>query len=836
LTLTTNFYQHARPKQHQCNQSALAFIGDYLQKFFVSQAHNLDFELEGLHMIVEQHGQNEMVSKMPSSATTPQDLAGIKKVFAERYNFESVREFSIAWTWEIAPLIDIPNALFISTRSAKIFLGKEVESYIQGGLKDLCNFQSSKAFVCCQEWLQRRVEGNLVTQTKSFGRSQIYTCTKAIFRPSKSKQPFFLAKYTECMADLVPKQARKREMFSRFMEARLELKKDFREIIGKISNEMRDSTRLRFEQICHYSVGKKYKFDLDAFFDEELTSFLQIFGFNYIQLDGSSKTLDDFLKRSAILDDNRDSILNSFSNQTKISPISIPIFLGQELFSIEFKCVKPYVYPGILIPYCLRFKSLILRIINLSKRNQNAFVPITTLELVGNAERVMQFLFSGDSKKLGKTAIKKIHWDVIQRRSSALFPKTYYNLDGEKLPSIKLDVWPTEMNISSLFTKKSNLRFGNKDLELAFIAQRNLREMLTIFWQTFCKHCVNLQPAYEEFDGNASVKRRETDIFYANLPSRLPNNFRKMVGKVAFSKWLVVFLSFFFGDESTCGKSAEEPFIYLHAVINHYWPTYKYRCELTEMVDIIRPIADTRQYDKFQWVPAISGNEVKLTSLIELLQVDDVPAAKLFSKHLNSKSRLNLHEDGIAQFQNLIISGLNKRNLYLSANADFARILAEFDIIENYRNRIIFVRSLLLASKMQDFLAVQSKTKFENMLYLSIVYFKAHEPEHNSALQVFCKKYKNYHFTIGLLSSSGLFASKTGSWRRDDIRIRNIDCKKLWYEIFSRWMDYEKGVIEPIEFFESITYKSDIGELWMNLVEVGEYLADVQDILESYGN
>lgn len=120
--------------------------------------------------------------------------------------------------------------------------------------------------------------------------------------------------------------------------------------------------------------------------------------------------------------------------------VALVLMNGIPLMDLEPLFVSHHVWPGLLLPYLKMFRSLASRYVTFSGKGID-FIPTVSLEVLSNAERVMSYLFSGDTRKLGKVEISSHGTNFsIKHRNFALLPSRYYAWD-EDLPSIKLEAW-----------------------------------------------------------------------------------------------------------------------------------------------------------------------------------------------------------------------------------------------------------------------------------------------------------------------------------------------------------------------------------------------------------
>jgi hypothetical protein len=204
---------------------------------------------------------------------------------------------------------------------------------------------------------------------------------------------------------------------------------------------------LRIEQNIHYEFLSNQERAVDyydSFFREHFERLFQIYGLNVYEWspEGSILLLDEISSgRENTIALNR---LRQKLNEGLEQPIEIVELLGRPLVGLSLICVPHYVWPGLLKSYINMFESLVNKIIEFAKTNPNSLVPTCSLEVIGNAERAMSYLFNGDQSKLGLRAITSgsddsiLNW--LTHFNFPLFSMDSY--DFTDLPTIRCETWP----------------------------------------------------------------------------------------------------------------------------------------------------------------------------------------------------------------------------------------------------------------------------------------------------------------------------------------------------------------------------------------------------------
>jgi hypothetical protein len=201
---------------------------------------------------------------------------------------------------------------------------------------------------------------------------------------------------------------------------------------------------LRMEQVLNYEfnpVFSDHAERLRVFFKNHLHRLLRVYGMNIYKWDPDAHgyLLED-LENLAFNSDSLSS-LESHLNELSDQPILIVELMGQPLIHLDVISVPHTIWPGLLTTYLDVFQSLAQKFVQFAKKDVNSLVPTLSLEVLGNLERVMSYLFNGDLRKLGRTAISELSllpW--LEEHSFPLFTVDLY--DFESLPSIKPNIWP----------------------------------------------------------------------------------------------------------------------------------------------------------------------------------------------------------------------------------------------------------------------------------------------------------------------------------------------------------------------------------------------------------
>jgi hypothetical protein len=441
----------------------------------------------------------------------------------------------------------------------------------------------------------------------------------------------------------------------------------------------------------------------------------------------------------------------------------------------------------------------------------------------------MQFLFSGDSIKLGKTKIKSLHWSEIETFDFARFSEKYYSLISNGLPSIKLDYWPKsdlsvlELNASSGYSQFGHIRGLFTSLELALLMKKPNTVILRCFWKSFCDACVRIfEPARVCSERDHLKKRKSTvaaaDVFYSEIEAIQANVTMKNANGTV-ETWFESLIDFFFKADSDSKRSNNDMINYMKALIDVHWKEPIPDDFKTELMRA----ADYRLHTDFKWGPKISQSKIFLNEIVSFTQSRRIVQETVISQHINSKAGFSLTDEGIMQLDSFVIKGLNKRVSHLAKKQNYGEIIHSFDIRENYRDRIIFVIAMLFASKHQETLSGTTKARFETILYITILFFKIHERTQNE-ISIFRASFKNYKLTKDMLVTQKLFAYTYNS----NLHVVRLDFKTQWANILKKWNEFNHGFNED---FLGIAIPNPFvkGEPYVNLNQIHDYMRHIND-------
>jgi hypothetical protein len=230
------------------------------------------------------------------------------------------------------------------------------------------------------------------------------------------------------------------------------------------------------------------------------------------------------------------------------------------MITLDFIWARNATWPGILHPYLDMFKSAMNRFF-LSFDKSTGYVPSQQLEIISIMERVMQYLFSGNSAKLGNR-------DLLSSTglSEALFfnqfpclKPNYYDL---KSFEVILENWPKRdensyiFNCSSSYLKMGPIREAVFPLEESLKFRRDLKNLGMIFyvayfigniiWSSFAS-ITNAFHSTKDFKADISKDQRESI---------------QISCKILFQDWKKLFIQLFLDESEPRVDSDEVAFLF----------------------------------------------------------------------------------------------------------------------------------------------------------------------------------------------------------------------------------------------------------------------------------
>jgi hypothetical protein len=280
--------------------------------------------------------------------------------------------------------------------------------------------------------------------------SQIYSTTKYYFRPVASKEPFFKGPYSSFLSETLSSNHR----FESFKKKKLviESRSEIQNAKNIIESLASAPHKMRFEQVMTYQIGNVQDFTMASFLPVHMPQFLLVFGIATQTLSGNEEIQDfcednitgkDFKYNTTAIKTFEENCNRAIQGEDDFN-INLVTLLGVPMLALDLMWVKNHVWPGILVPYLDMFESLINTAIVSLNADVEAYIKTNELEVYGNAERIIQYLFSGDKRKLGQTRIVEVTGlaDSLQQHNYPRMHSEFYNISFDRMPCIDTTAWP----------------------------------------------------------------------------------------------------------------------------------------------------------------------------------------------------------------------------------------------------------------------------------------------------------------------------------------------------------------------------------------------------------
>jgi hypothetical protein len=251
--------------------------------------------------------------------------------------------------------------------------------------------------------------------------------------------------------------------------------------VNQINSLSYSPKALRFEQVLEYSLENVSEFKMEEYLPSSMENFLRSFGI-------SEKCVVDKDELEELLEK-----VNSQQNHRVYNPmlietvhygfqdvladeddlqLNITTVMGIPIIELNLLWVKHSTWPGILKPYLTIFRSLLEQYIATFEKG---LIPSCSLEVLCTAERILQYLFSGDVRKLGYSKVLS-ETGLLDWITAYSFPRLadpYFVIQYKKLPNIDLENWPKAqglplLNCFSTFSDIDNCRKLCFELESSY--------------------------------------------------------------------------------------------------------------------------------------------------------------------------------------------------------------------------------------------------------------------------------------------------------------------------------------------------------------------------------
>jgi hypothetical protein len=329
---------------------------------------------------------------------------------------------------------------------------KEPVSYRKAGLKELCNFQSKFPFIA----FESMIADTPIMSSISIegGNSQIYCGTRHFLRKTAHDEPFYSGKITDSLSAMHAFDETKIRNEMESAEEKIESLKD-------------SPGCLRLEQNMNYTIDQTASnIDFRRFFSEHISAVINVqlvsrkrYGLN------SYSNLRERASKSSLLSLEVCKLLDYYE-EIGLGDLELWALCNVPLYQLGITTVPYRIWPGILKGYMQVFKCILDKAISTVKDYN--FLPTEYLEVICIYERTMQYLFSGNPKKLGKgTDFEAVIWLNIKEKSFPLMSSRFfqYSTNGWK---ILVENYPLNFWCFSSFLTNSKPRKLFYNLEKTF--------------------------------------------------------------------------------------------------------------------------------------------------------------------------------------------------------------------------------------------------------------------------------------------------------------------------------------------------------------------------------
>jgi hypothetical protein len=290
--------------------------------------------------------------------------------------------------------------------------------YRKGALRELCNYQSKYPFITFEKhFAPSNGDSPIIIQC---GNSQIYCGTRHFLRKTAFDEPFYSGNITKTFS-----------MPSKVFED-LKIFEELTAAEEKVESLKEAPGCLRLEQNVQYlRVGEV---DFLQFFSAHLQSIWEVFPVSRMkfQYDKYPDLLHRFASNSQ-LSSNLCKLLGIYM-ESFIDGFEMWGLCGVPIYDLQIITVSFDIWPGILKGYIKLFSCVCKKSIRFL--NLNGYLPTDYLEVICVLERVMQYLFSGNPKKIGRdTETDVLVWRQIEEKNFPRLHSNYfiYSKNGWKL-------------------------------------------------------------------------------------------------------------------------------------------------------------------------------------------------------------------------------------------------------------------------------------------------------------------------------------------------------------------------------------------------------------------
>jgi hypothetical protein len=389
---------------------------------------------------------------------------------------------------------------------------------------------------------------------------------------------------------------------------------------------------LRFEQVLCYTIpANSTGFKMENFLPFNMEKFLNSFGISQ-KIISSKEDLSQTIYQTSLLEEttHNKSLLNSISdalgallNTDDEFAVNFVTVMGVPIVHLDLIWTKQTTWPGIMLPYITLFSSMLDLYIN---QFEFSLIPSTSLEVLSISERIIQYLFSGSTKKLGIYALSEgtnlIHW--LTKYNFPRLMDTYYSIKLDSLPCINIDNWPLQdekviLNCFSSFTDLSNVRQKCYSIECTLLTGEEFLpyELFDFLMKSSKDYYAGSLQTLNRDDLLLEMEEKANDyIFTSNQICQVleTNGVIKQQTTMPLDIWVNNVISFFFGFNVEGKKCKNMEIGFCYGLLKQLWPKFCKRGLLT--TSIIENVFHERLMalePRAVWLPWASDKTFDLT-------------------------------------------------------------------------------------------------------------------------------------------------------------------------------------------------------------------------------
>jgi hypothetical protein len=232
-------------------------------------------------------------------------------------------------------------------------------------------------------------------------------------------------------------------------------------------------------------------FQASTFFTNHLKSFLQVYTLREVDASTIEFDFENFTDPYNTASSEIIEIIQELESEDQPFNLPVVMLLNTPMFLLAPISVKHHVWPGVISPYLKMYEQLAAKFICTFEEQE--FLETAQLELLINFERAISYLFNGDVRKLGKSAIIK-HTSLLNsllKNNYPAFKAPFYDMFADK-PKINFDSWifgeEPVLNSNRFIDRCDSI-----NLEIALTTHPiNVKKAADILWKYIMKICKRL--------------------------------------------------------------------------------------------------------------------------------------------------------------------------------------------------------------------------------------------------------------------------------------------------------------------------------------------------------